>query len=216
MANETLSPRQARQIATQFEDIVNRTVKEVQGGFVTFFGDMQQEWEDHYAVELAEKLKQAMEEVTTHLQSNSEAFVTTIEEIAKAYATTGGMTITSIPLPHIVKLSITSNIKDTFDGDMFGFKNVDSHDKIATAIETLIKTLTGIVAETSSSLKGINAFGNPDVIANLAVSGGKVIQILQDAVNQVKDSTKKNLQAAAEAYKKTGTSAATAANIQAK
>ena len=51
--NETLSPKQAKQINTQFEMIVNRAVKDVQTGFNDFFGEMKNEWEDHYAVELS-------------------------------------------------------------------------------------------------------------------------------------------------------------------
>ena len=214
MANETLSPNQAKQIANQFEMIINQTVTDVKSGLSDFFVDMQKEWEDKYAVDLAEKLKVAMEEVTKHLQENSEAFVKTVEEIAKAYATTGGMAPVSLPMPQVPLWQLVHNIKDTFDGDMFGFKNVESHDRIATAIETLVKKLQSTISETASRIKSINAFGNPDVIANLSISGGKVVQILQEAVEQVKNSTKSNLQLAAEAYIKTGKSAADAANIK--
>ena len=214
MANETLSPNQAKQIASQFEMIINQTVSDVKSGFTDFFVDMLKEWEDKYAVELADKLKVAMEEVTKHLQENSEAFVKTVEEIAKAYSTTGGMGPFSLPLPHIPLWQVVANIKETFDGDMFGFKNVESHDKITQAIDTLVKKLNATISETASRIKSINAFGNPDVIANLSVSGGKVVQILQEAVDQVKNSTKTNLSLAADAYMKTGKSAVDAANIK--
>ncbi len=216
MANETLSPRQAKQIGSQFEMIVNQAVKEIQSNFTEFFEDMGREWEDHYAVELSNKLKDAMQEVTTHLQQNSNAFVSTVSEIAKAYATTGGVAAVVIASPVIAALNIVSNIKESFDGDMFGFKNVDSSDKIATAITKLVSKLNSTISETNSKIRGINAFGNEQVIANLAISGGEVIRILQDAVKQVETSTKKSLGEAAAAYKKTGSSATDAAKIQTK
>ena len=215
--NETLSPRQAKQIGKQYEMIVNQTVKDIQQGFSNFFLDMQNEWEDKYAVDLSKELKDAMDQVTTHLQENSNKFVDTINHIAKAYADTGGITTVGEALLEYVRidpLQIVANIKETFDGDMFGFKNVDSHDRIAESISKLVTKLNSIIGETSSRLRGINAFGNPEVIANISVSGGRIIEILQDAVKDVEEATKKNLEQAANAYKGTGSKAADAANIK--
>ena len=213
--NETLSPRQAQQIAKQFEDVINRIVRNITAGFDTFFEDMQREWEDKYAVELSQKLIQALEEISEHLKQNATAFNQTLDEICKAYAKTGGMSVAGISAPNVAKISTKSGVKDTFDGDMFGFKNIDSHDKIVTSIKELVSKLGQSISEASSGIKGINAFGNPDVIANLAVSGGKVVEILQDAIKQVESSTAKNLEAAATAYRSTGSNAVEAANIQA-
>lgn len=213
--NETLSPRQAQQIAKNFEEVVNRVSREVTAGFTDFYADMQREWEDKYAVDLVTKLQQALEEVSSHLDQNAKAFNDTLSEICKAYAKTGGMSLAPVLVARVQKINATSNVKDTFDGDMFGFKNVDSHDKITTAINSLLNKIKQATTEASSSIKSINAFGNPDVISNLAVSGGKVIEILQEAVSQVKDSAAKNLEAAATAYRTTGANAVDAANIQA-
>ena len=213
--NETLSPKQAKQINTQFEMIVNRAVKDVQTGFNDFFGEMKNEWEDHYAVELSKSLMQAMEEVTQHLQTNANAFCGTVGEIAKAYATTAGVAAIAVGTPNIAKLSIPSQIKENFDGDTFGFKNVDSYEKITQSVTTLIGKLKQSISEVSSQLKGINAFGNVGIMAKLAISGGKVIEILSEAVEQVEKSAKTNLQQAADAYRKTGQSAETAADIKA-
>ena len=213
--NETLSPRQAVQISKQFEDVINRIARNITAGFDTFFDDMQREWEDKYAVDLSHKLMQALEEISTHLDQNAKAFNQTLDEICKAYAKTGGVSVAGIPAPNVVKISPKSGVKETFDGDMFGFKNVDSHDKIVTSIKDLVTKLGQSISEASSGIKGINAFGNPDVIANLAVSGGKVVEILQDAIKQVETSTASNLEAAATAYKATGANAVEAANIQA-
>lgn len=216
--NETLSPKQAKQINTQFEMIVNRAVKDVQTGFNDFFGEMKNEWEDHYAVELSKSLMQAMEEVTQHLQTNANAFCGTVGEIAKAYATTaglGGVGASVLGNPKIAKLSIHSQIKENFDGDTFGFKNVDSYDKITQSVTTLVGKLKQSISEVSSQLKGINAFGNVGIMAKLAISGGKVIEILSEAVEQVEKSAKTNLQQAADAYRKTGQSAESAADIKA-
>ena len=158
---------------------------------------------------------QAMEEVTQHLQTNANAFCGTVGEIAKAYATTAGVAAIAVGTPNIAKLSIHSQIKENFDGDTFGFKNVDSYEKITQSVTTLIGKLKQSISEVSSQLKGINAFGNVGIMAKLAISGGKVIEILSEAVEQVEKSAKTNLQQAADAYRKTGQSAETAADIKA-
>ena len=213
--NETLSPRQAKQIVTQYESCIDQTIKHIESGFTDFFVDMAHEWEDNYAVELSTKLRTTMGEVKGHLQENCDKFCDTINSIVNAYAQTGNMSIKDI-IDHfsVGELHIEANIQETFDGDMFGFKDVESPDKIARAIEQLVKKLNAVILDTASKLKSVNAFGNPDVIAELATSGGRVIEILQDAVKQVEDSTKENLSKAAQAYKKTGDSARMAANIK--
>ncbi len=214
--NETLSPKQAQNISSQFETIINSAVKQIEDGFNDFFNDMQREWEDKHAVELSNNLKKAMDDVTDHLNTNCDKFIDTLQAIANGYASTGGMGSVSISKFKAGTLAIVANIKETFDGDMFGFKDVDSYDKIAEAIKTLINKLNSTISDTTSKLKSINAFGNQEVINNLASSGGKVIEILQDAVRQVETETTKNLGEAAKAYKTTGTRAADAAQISAK
>lgn len=213
MANETLSPRQAKQISVSFEDIINSAVKQIEGGFNEFFNDMAQEWEDNNAVSLSKNLKSAMDEVTNHLNSNCQKFIDTLNQIASGYAQTGNMKVGDIGSFTANTLSIVANIKNTFDGDEFGFKNVDSPDRVAEAMNKLVKKLQSTISETVSKLRGINAFGNQQVLANLATSGGEVVHILQDAVQQVEKETKNSLTEAANAYKDTGSKATDAAKI---
>lgn len=212
--NETLSPKQVTQIRTQFETIIKSTVKKVEEQFNTFFTTMKQEWEDQYAVELAEKLKKSMLEVTTHLQENCNAFTSTLEEIANAYHKTGNMGSMSVEKVTTGTLSLNAKIEKTFDGDMFGFKNVASHNKISEALQQLVSALKSTISEAQSQIQGINAFGNTTVTQNLGKSAGKIIEIMQNAITQVKSSTDENLAAAAKAYQTTGSSAEKAADIQ--
>lgn len=212
--NETLSPKQVTQIRTQFETIIKSTVQKVQEKFNDFFVTMKKEWEDQYAVELSEKLKKSMAEVTTHLQDNCNAFTSTLEEIANAYHKTGNMGSMSVTKISTGTLTITAKIEKTFDGDMFGFKDVTSHSKISQALQELIQSLKSIISEAQSQISGINAFGNTNVTQNLGKSAGKIIEIMQNAISQVKTSTDENLSAAATAYQTTGQSAVTAAKIE--
>ena len=178
--NETLSPKQVQQIRTQFETIIKATVKKVEEQFNAFFNTMKTEWEDAYAVELAEKLKKSMLEVTTHLQENCNAFTSTLEDIANAYHKTGNMGSMSVGKVATGTLSITAKIEKTFDGDMFGFKNVTSHNKISEALQQLLTSLKQTISEAQSQIQGINAFGNTNVTQNLGKSAGKIIEIMQN------------------------------------
>ncbi len=214
MANEYLSRQEAAKIGTQYKDLVDGVIGEIQTGFNDFFADMEREWEDKHAVKFAGDLKQAMSEVTDHLKQNCEKFRQTINEIAKAYGTTGGIDVGTVVAEIVPRtLTITENIKETFDGDKFGFMNVDSHDKIARAITSLISKIDGVKGSIPGKIAQIDSFGNEEVKQNLGKSGGTIVEILQDAIKEVEIASKENLQKAAEAYMQTGTKAAEAANI---
>ena len=90
----------------------------------------------------------------------------------------------------------------------------NSPDVVTEDIKDLATRLNTIIAETNSQLRSINAFGNSQVMANLTVSAGKIIEILQGAVKQVESSANKQIAEAAQAYIKTGSSATEAANIR--
>ena len=186
MANEYLSPTEAAKIGTQYKEMVDGVVVGIQSGFNDFFADMKQEWEDNHAVKFAKDLQTAMGEVTDHLKENCLKFRNTINDIAKAYGTTGDMEVGAVVaeiIPRTLTLT-TSIIQNTFDGDKFGFMHVESHDNIARAISTLITKIGSIRDTISSRIEGIDSFGNDQVRRNLGDSGGRIVEILQEAIKE--------------------------------
>lgn len=217
--NETLSPKQARSIITNYDMILSSTVRQMRSAFEDFANTLKDNWEDKYAVEFSHKMKEAISQCTDNLNKNVRTFNDSVRDICDAYATTGGMGGISIPEPApltgaLVIPNSIDLIKETFDGDEFGFKKIGSEILIIAAITKLKSTMSEIISETNSQLSSINAFGNMTVQLNIAKSAGKIIEILQEAVADVEELAKTNVTSAAEAYGLTGKSAETAADIQ--
>ena len=80
----------------------------------------------------------------------------------------------------------------------------------------MITDLLDIATSASQRISRINAFGNVNIGASLGKSGGKVISLVQEAAETASNSLKEAIVGAANAYKSTGKSAETAANMSEK
>lgn len=215
--NETLTESQAQEIKNQFGQLVNNAVEQIGEKFTNFFTVMEQEWEDGHTVEFASNVKQTMTNVSTHLQENSDTFVTTLESICNAYTSTGNKAAISIEKIVVGDFAIVEHVKETFeDGETFGFKNADaSYSRMTNVLEELSGQLSAIIAQLASSIQACLAFGRTEIAATLGVSAGEIIKILSNAIKELKTQIDESLKSAANAYLSTGEASVTAANISA-
>lgn len=218
MANETLSPRQANRIIEEYSGIISTTQGKMEKRIEQFVNDVSDKWEDSYATKFANQFKAAMDDLGDSLVKNAHIFTEGVSEIAKAYIKTGGVSgsINSDSIVNSKKVDI-SKIKEFFanseNGDDFGFKNVEAAEEVINSYKEMISDLTEIATSASQKISRINAFGNVSIGANLGRSGAKVIGIVQEAAETGANSLNETITGAANAYKSTGKSAESAANM---
>lgn len=221
MANETLSPRQANRIIQEYSEIISTTQNKMEKRIEKFVNDVSDKWEDTHATTFANTFKSAMDDLGDSLVKNAHIFTGGVSDIAKAYIKTGGVSgsINADTIVNAKKVDI-SKIKEFFanseNGDDFGFKNVEAADEVITSYKDMITDLVEIATSASQRINKINAFGNVNIGASLGKSGAKVISLVQEAAETASSSLKETITGAANAYKSTGKSAESAANMSEK
>jgi len=219
--SETLSKRQAEEIINAANRINTDCSKKIEKKVQEFYEKISDVWEDKNAVEFSQKLKEQIEKIVEQLSKNNKTFGQTVTDIAKAYIAAGGMALGIAVAPAAILANIdVGKIKEFFgngeNGDDFGFRNVDSGpEEVMTAFNELKSDIQKIVSEAVEAIGRINAFGNSEVKNNLAKSAGRIVEIVGENIGTTENEIKSHVQATADAYKKTGSSSAQAADLRA-
>ena len=220
MANETLSLSQANQIMQNFTNSIDNCAKNVLTKNEEFAKNVSVIWEDQNAVDFSKKLENSVTEMIRSMKKNNAVFNQTVSDIAKTYMQVGGITITGIqpatipPMPTIDFSIIKNKFADGENGDEFGFRNPETGaEQVMDTFDTLKTSLSNIAGSISSEIKKINAFGNQAVQGNLAKSGGRIVNILEDGIRQLEMQVRQHVDQTAQSYIKTGTSAESTANL---
>lgn len=219
MANETLSPSQAKSILNETEKIMNNLQNKILIKNNEFIEKLRQIWEDFNAVEFIKSHKINMESLLCNLGTNTSHFGDTVVDIANSYAKVGGNIISVGTIGKLIKPDIDiSKVQDHFadgeSGDEFGFRNPESGaSQTMDAFNNLKNEISQLMTEAVSEINSINAFGNQNVKANLAKSAGKIVEICEEGIKTSENSIKNLIDQTAQSYIKLGTSAETAANL---
>lgn len=219
--SETLSKRQAEEIINSANRINTDCAKQIEKRVKEFVDQVSDIWEDKNAVDFSQKLKEQAEKIVEQLSKNNKTFGETVTDIAKAYFAAGGMGLAIGVAPASILANIdVGKIKEFFgngeNGDDFGFRNVDSGpEEVMTAFNSLKSDVQKIVSEAVQGIGKINAFGNAEVKNNLAQSAGRIVEIVGENIGTTEKDIKSYVQSTADAYKKTGSSSAQAADLRA-
>ena len=213
---EKVSRSQAQNLGKRYNEIINSASQRIRTSCEEFVKVANENWADDNEFKFITDFSTDMTNISDVLSKNSKSFLETIERIANSYiATGGGSGRVSLDKPK----ADTHNYqgKKIFDGttDETGFKTTTSPDTILEAFNKLVGELETIASDVTSSLKSIDAFGNTTVKNNIAVSGGKVVEILREGIEKLSKDLNAGITAALEAYEQTGKKAAEAANLQA-
>lgn len=219
MANETLSPSQAQSIIEQASSVMSVTNNAIVAKNEEFIDKLSHIWEDENAVTYVGKHKVNFDQLLQELQKNTQTFADTVKDIADGYARVAGNSVSinavlgkSVGVVDVAKIS--NFFADGEGGDEFGFRNPESGaSQVMDAFDALKTQVTAIASEAVERIQSINAFGNQTVIANLAKSAGKVVQIVEDHINEASQQISQYVEQTAQSYIKLGTSAETAANL---
>ena len=213
---ELVTPSQGKQIIREYEGIISRAVNQIKNKSDEFAQLVKENWADANEVKFLNDFTSAMDGFISELNSNNTTFSTTVQDLVDAYRKTGNLGSVSVGTVSTLKPSFAYSPKETFeDGETTGFKTETSADTIKKSFNSLISELEGILDETNTSLASLNAFGNSDVKNNIAKSGGTIVSILRDHIQETDTNLGDSIESARDAYLKTGNSAASAAILTA-
>ena len=219
MANETLSPKQASEIINKCSTILEEVENQVTRKSEEFLLDLSKSWEDEHAVEFAGILQKTVSDTISSLNSNMQKLADQVKSIAESYGKVGGnaVSINAVLMKKAPEINI-SMVQNTFvdgeSGDEFGFRNPSADPENLLSSFTQLKSfLSQVSSDAVSQIKSINAFGNDAVKANLAKSGGKVVTILENAVDTLKGGLNQSITDTMNDYIAVGGSAISAADL---
>ena len=232
MSRETLSMKQANNIANQFGSVMFQIVEDVSNKNHEFYMAVKKIWQDQNACDFQDQHSQNIYDMIQTLKKNYSIFIKTLEDIANSYAKAGGMHEKFSPMLNEsmifnASLSYTEigahkfhpyftegyGMMETFT-DEFGFINPETGgQEVLDVFNELVTFLEKRTDEIVNEIKGINAFGNITVKLNLAKSSGLVVTELSDALSKSSKQIQELLQKTASTYMNVGQNAAGAASI---
>ena len=213
MDKETLSMTQAGNIINTANEILGRSNGKMNDAFSKFLEDLSKVWEDNHAVELAEVVNNAYQDILANLTSNNQVFANTIIEIANSYKKVGGMqegiSTGACGFGGMLNMGqVTNHFSNTENADDFGFLDINSSPSIVMdSLKTLQNEMKRISTEIVDAIKRIPAFGNSNVKLEIAKSSGKIVEIIEEGVKDVSKSTEEKITEAAKAYGAAGAAA---------
>lgn len=216
---ETLSKAQAENIIEAANQIISLCKEKVEAANDEFVNKVSQIWEDKNAVEYMKIHKENFENFIEELGNNNKTFVQTVQDIGNAFLSAGnmGLTIAAAPLVIVPRIDV-AKVKEYFENgensDDFGFINITTGpEEVIEAFNDLKTQLEKLINDAVQQIGKINAFGNHQIVNNLALSAGKMVEILNGHVNTASTQVNEYVSSTALKYKNLGENATTSANL---
>ena len=212
-----ISRKQVYSLKQQYGTILSAMVQQMQTASQTFTETLKGEWADKKSVEALKQYDQNMKGFLLELNQNVAKFRDMLQAVCDNYTAGDRMDKINIPVYHYLKATFLNFTPlDHFEGgDVQGLANDNTSAQVVVdALSTFKTDLTTIKEDAVTQLKGINAFGDPNLQAAVAESAGKVVGILSSHINKTVTDLDKLVGDVVSAYTTTATSSTTAATMQ--
>ena len=218
MNNETLSITQANKLLSILEEILDYCADKMSEELNTFLTQLSKIWADKTSREFGQLVFKQSQEILNVLGRNYNTMGQTLEDIVRYYKNVGGIDQSFYYIHHYYRSYVDEKtMKEYFsdgNGDDFGFKDiVNGPNQVIEILQTYIDSLRSIAAETKAKLSKITAFGNNAITKELADSGARIIEVVQESVKILSLAAKEHIERVAVAYGKIGKEASE--NLQA-
>ena len=159
----TVSKKQVERMEEHIDGVISKTKAQLESETNDFFKKLAKNWADDNAVRFALKTKKIMIDTIDDLAKRANSLKSKICDIHNNYAQISGKPTLN---PTILNFNAAINesiVKNTFDGDRYGFTDSKSAGLVFTDFTNLINKCNGYKYELKSGIASINAFGHVNV-----------------------------------------------------